>query len=295
MFKLAFCAGHYLHTSGKRIPKELDGKETREWVLNDRIADFVEKAATERGILTLRTDDPTGENFIDIPERTAAANAWGADLYLDIHHNGALGIFDGGGVEIFSYPGSVKGAAYRDAIYKSVIAAGGLKGNRANPLQQVRFDSLAMTNMPAVLVEYGYMDSRVDAPVILTEDYAKKVAYATVDAIAQVAGLDPAYKQEDFIRDVQRACGAKVDGIAGPETLSKTVTISQEKNRTHPVVAVVQKYLHSRGYTQVGKADGIAGVKFTAAVIAYQEAHRCWVDGEITAGHKTWKTLLGLQ
>ncbi|MBR4863529.1 MAG: N-acetylmuramoyl-L-alanine amidase [Oscillospiraceae bacterium] len=294
MFKLAFCAGHYLHTPGKRIPKQLDPKETREWMLNDRIADHLQKAAAERGMETLRTDDPTGEAFVDIPERTAAANAWGADLYVDIHHNGALGIFDGSGVEIFSYPGSAQGRKYRDAIYEAVVAAGGLKGNRANPLQEVRFASLSMTKMPAVLVEYGYMDSIADVPVILTDDYARKVAYATVDAIAQVAGLAPAYPQAEFIRDVQRACGAKVDGIAGPETLSKTVTISEQKNRTHPVVAAVQKYLHSRGYTQVGKADGIAGVKFTAAVIAYQEDHRCWVDGEITAGHKTWKTLLGL-
>ena len=108
------------------------------------------------------------------------------------------------------------------------------------------------------------------------------------------AGLSKSYNRENFIRQVQAACGAKVDGIAGPETLSKTVTVSAHKNYTHPVVSAVQRYLHSLGYTQVGEADGIAGVKFTAAVVAFQEDHHCWVDGEITAGHKTWKTLLGL-
>lgn len=102
------------------------------------------------------------------------------------------------------------------------------------------------------------------------------------------------YSLEQFIRDVQKACGATVDGIAGPETLSKTVTISSSKNRTHAVVKCVQKRLAAMGYTEVGVADGIAGIKFTNAVIRLQEDNRCWVDGEITAKNKTWKILLGV-
>ena len=57
----------------------------------------------------------------------------------------------------------------------------------------------------------------------------------------------------------------------------------------------LQKRLAALGYSVVGEPDGIAGPFFTAAVVAYQEDHRCWVDGELTAGHKTWKCLLGLQ
>ena len=43
MFKIALTAGHYKYTSGKRVMKSLDANETREWVLNDRIADKIEK------------------------------------------------------------------------------------------------------------------------------------------------------------------------------------------------------------------------------------------------------------
>lgn len=102
------------------------------------------------------------------------------------------------------------------------------------------------------------------------------------------------YSLEQFVRDVQEACGAAVDGIAGLETLSKTVTLSEYKNRTHKAVEAVQKRLYALGYTQVGKADGIAGAMFSAAVQAFQRDNRCWVDGEITAGNKTWKLLLGM-
>ena len=144
---------------------------------------------------------------MDIPQRVAQANDWGADLYIDMHHNAAGKLFSGGGVEAFCYPGSAEGKKYRDAIYKAVIAAGGLKGNRVSPLQEKAFDSLELTNMPAVLIEYGYMDSTVDAPVILTDDYARKVGYATFETVAALHGLKkkPTYTEADFVKDVLEA------------------------------------------------------------------------------------------
>lgn len=311
MFKIAFCAGHYLGTPGKRLPKQIDATETREWTLNDRVACFfAEEAEKYEDVELIRTDDPTGGVFIDIPQRTAVANACGADLYLDIHHNAAGRVFNGGGVEVFSYPGSVEGKTYRDAIYSSVIAAGGLKGNRSNPCQEKAFDSLRLSNMPAVLIECGYMDSTVDAPVILTEAYAILVAVAMMAAIAKVKNLkkksvvpvdkdkntkEKPYTKNQFIRDVQRSCGASVDGIPGPETLAKTVTVSEHINQYHLVVRPIQRWLKELGYPEVGEADGIAGVKFTAAVCAFQKANKCWEDGEITKGNKTWRKLLGME
>ena len=97
-----------------------------------------------------------------------------------------------------------------------------------------------------------------------------------------------------FIKDVQKATGSAVDGIAGPETISNTVTVSARKNSTHAVVRAVQKRLLVLGYTEVGATDGIAGPKFTAAVKHFQKDNGCVVDGEITARNKTWKKLLGM-
>lgn len=100
------------------------------------------------------------------------------------------------------------------------------------------------------------------------------------------------YTQEQFVRDVQEACGAAVDGIAGAETISKTVTLSAKKNACHAAVKAVQKRLYALGYTEVGPADGIAGAKFTASVKHFQKDNGCWVDGVITAKNKTWRKLL---
>ena len=292
--KIAYCAGHDRNTPGKRLPAYLDPNETREWILNDRVARFFAEAAKDYGVEVLRTDDPTGDSFVDIPVRTAKANIWNADLYLDIHHNAGIDGGFGGGVVAYSYPGSAAGAQYRNAIYEAVISAGGLQGNRAEPLQEKAFDSLRLSDMPAVLMEYGFMDSRADTPVILTEQYAKTVAYATMAGIAKVAGLTTPSESETFVRAVQEAIGAVTDGIPGPETLSKTITVSATKNRVHPVVEVLQKRLYDLGYRQVGTADGITGPKFDTAVKAFQKDNGCVVDGELTAGEKTWRKLLGL-
>ena len=101
------------------------------------------------------------------------------------------------------------------------------------------------------------------------------------------------YTKTQFIKDVQKAIGAKVDGIAGAETISKTVTVSARTNSKHKVVKSLQKYLNALGY-DCGKVDGIAGVLFTNAVKKYQKDNGCVVDGEITAQEKTWKKLLGM-
>lgn len=102
------------------------------------------------------------------------------------------------------------------------------------------------------------------------------------------------YSKKAFIKDIQEAFGAKIDGIAGPETLSKTITLSAVLNRRHAAIKAVQKRLSALGYTSVGKADGVAGTKFTKAVKEFQKQNDCIVDGEITARGKTWKKLLGL-
>lgn len=103
------------------------------------------------------------------------------------------------------------------------------------------------------------------------------------------------YSLTTFIKDVQKAFGAKVDGIAGSETLAKTLAISQRYNRKHAAVKPIQKRLYALGYTEVGTADGIAGSKFTAAVKHYQSDNGCVVDGIISARKKTWRKLLGME
>ena len=102
------------------------------------------------------------------------------------------------------------------------------------------------------------------------------------------------YSKTQFIKDVQAAIGVKIDGIAGTETLARTITISKTKNISHTVVKPVQKYLNLQGYN-CGTADGIFGLNTDSAVKTFQKNNNCVVDGEITQNGNTWKKLLGLK
>ena len=119
-------------------------------------------------------------------------------------------------------------------------------------------------------------------------------AYTASTTTKPATTTSSSYTKKQFIMDVQEAIGATVDGIAGFETLGKTITLSAKRNISHAAVLAVQKYLYALGYTQVGEADGVAGEKFKEAVIAFQEDNGCVADGEITAEEKTWRKLLGM-
>ncbi len=123
------------------------------------------------------------------------------------------------------------------------------------------------------------------------EFWGKLDGVVAKNATATTAKTSGGYTLTDFIKEVQKATGAKVDGIAGVETLSKTVTVSAKVNRMHAVVKPIQKRLNALGFN-CGTADGIVGAKTTAAIKAYQKAKNCTQDGEITSKHKTWQHLL---
>ena len=53
-----------------------------------------------------------------------------------------------------------------------------------------------MTKCPATLLELGFMDSKTDVPVILTEKYADRCATAIVEVIVQRGKLTPKVEPE---------------------------------------------------------------------------------------------------
>ena len=216
MFKLSLTAGHYKHTAGKRIPKTLDKNETREWVLNDRICDKIEeKLKAYEGYELLRTDDTTGEKGISNAERIAKANKFGANLYLSIHHNAGIGGGSGGGIVAYTYTKvSDVTKAWQKELYNSLIKHTGLKGNRSEPLSAANLEECRETTMPAVLLELGFMDSKTDVPVILSEDYAEKCATAIVEVIVKRGCLKkkaPSFDLVSAAKELRRIA----DGLEG--------------------------------------------------------------------------------
>lgn len=191
MFKIALDAGHGRYTSGKRCLKAIDPNETREWVLNSRICDKIETLLKQyEGYEVLRVDDVTGETDVALKTRTDTANNWKADFYLSVHHNAGINGGSGGGPEVYVYTSpSAKTLEYQKVVHDCFIAQTGKFGNRSNALPRKNLHVCRETAMPAVLIECGFMDSKTDTPMILTESFADKAAQGLTDAIAKIGGL----------------------------------------------------------------------------------------------------------
>lgn len=189
-FLLAIDAGHGKYVGGNRCMKSLDPNQTAEWVLGDRVSRAIaERAKQYEDFETMRVDDVTGNEDVGMSKRVAKANAADADFYISNHFNAGIYGDKGGGVEAYCVALGGQAEQYRDALYNAVVEAGGLRGNRETPLRTANFYVLRNTDAPAVLVEYGYMDSPSDVPVILNHKYTTAVGYAVADRIAQMNGL----------------------------------------------------------------------------------------------------------
>lgn len=186
---IALSAGHGLYTAGKRCMKALDPNETREWFLNDRIVDKVEQKLSAYNCKVIRVNDTTGKTDTALATRTTISNTANADIYLAIHHNAGVNGGYGGGTVVFYYPtGNNKNAATK--LYNHIVNCTGLKGNRSKPIASTT--SLYEVRKPkakALLIENGFMDSKTDVPIILTETHAEKTATGIVNFLVEYFGL----------------------------------------------------------------------------------------------------------
>lgn len=183
-------AGHGKYTSGKRCLKSIDPNETREWTLNSRIANHLQDLLKNYECKTMRVDDPTGETDVPLQTRVKNANNAKADVYVSIHHNAGVQGGTGGGIVVFaSNNSSQKSYELQTAVYKATVARTGLRGNRSTPCPLKGFYVIANTKMPSILGEFGFMDSKTDTPIILTDTYSYQVAQGIVDALVSTFNL----------------------------------------------------------------------------------------------------------
>lgn len=127
----------------------------------------------------------------------------------------------------------------------------------------------------------------------------EKVKAAAVQAVNTASYTG--YERTRFIMDVQDTTGSKVDGKAGSETIGNTVTVSRTKNKYHAVVTALERRMKALGYytgeieADKGKTP-IFGLGMETAVNSYQKNVLGYnnPDGEVTAGKKMWKSLLGI-
>lgn len=229
MFKIALNAGHGLYTAGKRCLKVLDPNETREWVLNARICEKIEaKLKSYTGYKLIRLDDRTGKKDIALRERTNKANEFDADIYIALHANahppkniGPNGGSGNGIIAIVYTKASNKSIEWQKELYDSLIKHTGLKGNRSTALPKQNLHEVRESNMPAVLLELGFMDNAKDVPIILSEDFADKSASAIVEVLVEKGNLTKKTETSDTSKKIYRVQVGAYSVKANAEAMQK--------------------------------------------------------------------------
>lgn len=248
-------AGHGLYTYGKRCLKSLDPNETREWVLNSRIAEYLEdEMEAYEDVVVIRLDDPTGKRDVPLKERADKANKLYVQylalgyvvIIISIHHNAGINGGRGGGITtiVDSRRTSERSLEIRDRVYDELIAATGLKGNRATPKSRQALYILNSTDMPGTLVEHGFMDSPTDVPIILSDEFAKQCAaahrnFAVKDYGLKNKAVKPAPKPVDDAKDYGYVTANNLNVRSGRSTSHRVLTQLKRGDR------VEKLYLHN--------------------------------------------------
>lgn len=155
------------------------------WDMYGRISKLLEA----RGVHTICTR--TEDTKPSLTERAGVANRAGATCFVSLHSNAAGngGWYDADGLEIYTSAGPE--TAERNVLAAELPKAFGAAGValRASTAKHKMYIVLAETDMPAVLIEYGFHTSKTDVPLLLSGDYRDKLATATADGVCKWLGV----------------------------------------------------------------------------------------------------------
>ena len=146
-----------------------EGNGLQEQTITYRIGEALAALLRANPDFEVRLSRPTPDtilgtsNSTSLQARVNDANAWGADYFISLHTN-ASSIPEARGVEAFAYSRPSRAFSLGEDIVQSLSEATGLndRGMKVRPGLYV----LRRTNMPAVLVEMGFITNPTDAALM---------------------------------------------------------------------------------------------------------------------------------
>lgn len=195
---IALCDGHGMETSGKRTPilpgglKSETGNYMHENEFNRAVVKYLDAELKRNGFSTLLVA-PTDADT-PLKTRTDLANSKKADIYVSVHANANTAKWgDWGGMETFVCKGSKNSERLGAAIHKNLKQ--GSKQRDRGIKEGNHLWVIKKTDMPAVLVEAGFMDNLEEAKLLLSDAYRKECAVEIAKGICEYFGVTyKAYK-----------------------------------------------------------------------------------------------------
>lgn len=220
-------AGHGMGKRGdgyKETPNIPGVGIIKEFEFNKPTAGYLDQALKRCGFRTLRTS--TTDVDVSLPFRTNLANKNKADIFISIHYNHSGKEHPGhpgaNGVETYylvGLPSNGDTARLAKTVHKYLTTSNILK-QKDRGVKTNNYQVLRETNMPAILIEFGFMDD---------EGNGYKEAKAMINPLWQKE------RAEKVAMGVCEYFGVKY--IAPGESTSKPVT--PEKPASHTLFRVV--------------------------------------------------------
>ncbi|AZK46717.1 AMIN domain-containing protein [Paenibacillus lentus] len=131
-------------------------------------------------VVLTRYDD----TYVTRPDRAKLANDLQADAFISIHANSVLNIPTASGTETYYYSDISKPLA--DMMHKHLIQATQLRDRK---VKYNNYEVLRRSNMPAALLEVGFLSNAEEEALLFTEDFQDRVAQGIADAIKEYFGI----------------------------------------------------------------------------------------------------------
>lgn len=191
--------GHGMLTPGKRTPLFADGTYMPENEFNRAVVDKLNAHLVRCGFDVLHV--APGDEDVSLRRRTNLANntipngfGRSADVYISVHANALGGIWNSlaRGIETFYSKGSVKGKRLAQIVHKHMLQGTKLKdrGLKTNSLHVTR-----ETDMPAILVECGFMDNPEESQLLKSDAYRAECAEEIARGVCEY--FDMPYVEDD--------------------------------------------------------------------------------------------------
>lgn len=194
---IALDAGHGLYTSGKQTP---DG--IKEWTLNDKVRDKVVVFLKDYDVDFVFPDNDEGSKDEGLTARRTMYVNKKVDAAVSIHHNAFQGTWGTAtGVEVYTDKNpTAADTRLAKAIYSRLPKYTGLKGRG---IKKANWTVINQNNVPAVLTEGGFMDTKSDHAVITSARGQTAYAKAIAEGLIEFLGLEKKSADPEVVHRVQ--------------------------------------------------------------------------------------------
>jgi len=193
---IAIDAGHGEWDPGKQN-RSVDEKDIN-LAISEKLQTLFELGGAV--VFTTRSDDTAlaDRKRDDLSARAKIANAADADVYISIHQN-SFGSPSVHGPQVFYHIKSVKSKVLAELIQErmNVFLSGHTNPSDRQAKPSETYFVLKKTDMPAVIVECGFMSNLRELGLLQEEDFQEKIAWAIYMGVMDYFTQTDIHKPDD--------------------------------------------------------------------------------------------------